>query len=183
MPTLYLLIPSLSADALLTAESRLMHDDDFLKAGQPFLNASAKEPAFERLESSFMIAFEGWPKIVVPPVTAQKGKRVFQLRTYESPSIHAHQVKVDMFHHGEFDVFRRAGFWQVFFGDKLIGARLPNLTYMLSFPDLKEMNSLWDAFGSDPEWKKLVNSPTYNYEPIVTNITSLILTPTSYSQI
>jgi hypothetical protein len=66
-----------------------------------------------------MIAFEGWPKLVVPPVTAQHGKRVFQLRTYESPSNQDHVRKVEMFHNGEFEIFARAGFWQVFFGDTL----------------------------------------------------------------
>jgi hypothetical protein len=130
-----------------------------------------------------MIAFEGWPKIVVPPVTAQKGARVFQLRTYESPSIRDHQRKVEMFHSGEFGAFRRAGFWQVFFGDKLIGDRLPNLTYMLSFPSLEEMDTKWKAFSADPEWKQLTSSPKFNFESIVTNIDNLILNPASYSQI
>ena len=182
-PTLYLLVPSTSVEALVTAESRLAHDDEYMGAGHAFLTAPANQPAFERVQSSLMIAFEGWPKLVAPPVTAQKGKRVFQLRTYESPSIHDHQVKVEMFHSGEFEVFRRAGFWQVFYGDKLVGERLPNLTYMLSFPSLEEMNAKWNAFRDDPEWKKLTASPKFNYESIVTNISNLILNPTSYSQI
>ena len=55
-----------------------------------------------------MIAFEGWPKLVLPPATAQHGKRVFQLRTYESPSQEDHVRKVDMFHNGEFEIFARA---------------------------------------------------------------------------
>lgn len=182
-PTLYLLIPSTSVEALITVESRLASDDEYLKAGESFLTASAAQPPFERIESSLMIAFEGWPKLVVPPVTAQKGSRVFQLRTYESPSIRDHQRKVEMFHSGEFDVFRRAGFWQVFYGDKLIGERLPNLTYMLSFPNLEGMNTKWNAFRADPEWKKLTASPKFNFESIVTNVSNLLLNPTSYSQI
>jgi hypothetical protein len=182
-PTLYVLIPSSSAEALVNTELRLASDDEYLKAGEPFLTAPAKEPPFERVESSLMIAFEGWPKLVVPPVTAQKGKRVFQLRTYESPSIRDHRSKVEMFHSGEFEIFRRAGFWQVFYGDKLIGERLPNLTYMLSFPDLAEMNAKWNAFRADPEWKKLTASPKFNFESIVTNVSNLILNPTPYSQI
>lgn len=182
-PTLYLLIPSMSLEALVTTEQRLANDDEYMKAGEPFLAASAAQPPFERIESSLMIAFEGWPKIVVPPVTAQKGARVFQLRTYESPTIRDHQRKVEMFHHGEFDFFRKAGFWQVFFGDKLVGERLPNLTYMLSYPSVADMKSLWSAFSNDPDWKKLSASPRYSFESIVTNIDSLILNPASYSQI
>jgi hypothetical protein len=182
-PTVYLLIPSSKLETLITAELQLGQDEAFLKAASPFWNAPANEPAYSRIESSLLSAFPGHPKLTVPPVTAQHGKRVFQLRTYESPSNQDHVRKVEMFHHGEFEVFQRAGFWQVFYGDCLIGPRLPKLTYMLSFPDLAEMDAKWNAFSSDPEWKKLSGSPRYNFEPIVSNITNLILTPTSYSQI
>ena len=182
-PTLYLLIPASSLDTLVNAELKLAGDEEFQKRGAAFLSAPAKEPPYERVESSLMIAFEGRPKLVVPPATAQKSARVFQLRTYESPSSAAHRRKVEMFHSGEFDIFEKAGFWQVFYGDTLVGPRLPNLTYMLSFPDLSEMNTKWQAFSSNPDWKKLSGSPRYNYEAIVSNITSLILNPTSYSQI
>jgi NIPSNAP len=182
-PSLYLLIPSNSLDTLATAELKLAQDEEFLRRGEPFLNAPAKEPPYERIESSLSIAFEGWPKLVVPPVTAQKGARVFQLRTYESPSFGDHRRKVEMFHKGEFGFFEKAGFWQVFFGDTLIGPRLPNLTYMLSMPSLAELNGKWDAFNAIPEWKTLRTSPRYAYEPIVSNVTNLILNPASYSQI
>jgi NIPSNAP len=182
-PALYVLIPSESLETLAHSEHRLMDDADYQKAGEAFLNAPATGPAYLRIESSLLIAFEGKPKLTVPPVTAEKGARVFQLRTYESPSNHDHHVKVEMFHSGEFEVFERAGFWPVFYGDALIGSRLPNLTYMLSFPDLGEMNAKWKAFGSDPEWKKLTSSPKFNYEQIVSKITNLILNPAPYSQI
>ena len=80
-PSVYLLIPSTSLESLVTVELQLVKDEEFMKAAAPFWNAPAAAPAFERIESSLMIAFEGWPKLVVPPVTAQHGKRVFQLRT------------------------------------------------------------------------------------------------------
>jgi hypothetical protein len=154
-----------------------------MKAATPFWNAPAGAPAFTREESSIMIAFEGWPRLVVPPVTAEHGKRVFQLRTYESPSEQDHIRKVDMFHNGEFEIFARAGFWQVFFGDTLVGPRLPQLTYMVSFPDMSEVDVKWNAFRSDPEWKKLSALPKYSSEAIVGNISNLILRPASFSQI
>lgn len=182
-PALYVLLPSSSLDTLVNAEFRLSQDEQYQKAGAAFLKAPAREPAYERVESSLMIAFEGHPKLTLPPATAQHGSRVFQLRTYESPSNHDHRVKVEMFNSGEFEVFRKAGFWEVFYGDTLVGPRLPNLTYMLSFPDLSELNAKWKAFGSDPAWKKLSNSPRFNFEQIVSKISNLILNPTSYSQI
>jgi len=182
-PTLYVLLPSTKLETLVTAQLRLAQDSTFMQAAEPFWNAPANQPAYVRVESSLMIAFEGRPKLTVPPVTAEHGKRIFQLRTYESPSNQAHVRKVEMFHSGEFEVFQRAGFWPVFYGDVLVGPRLPKLTYMLSYPELGEMNAKWAAFGADPEWKKLTSSPRFNFEEIVSNITNLVLTPTPYSQI
>jgi len=182
-PSFYVLIPNSSLDNLVQIDSRLAADADYTKAGAAFLQAPATNPAYTRMESKLMVAFEGWPKLEVPRATAQNGPRVFELRTYESPSDADHVRKVEMFNSGEFDVFRQAGFQSVFYGDTLIGSRLPNLTYMLSFDDLANRNKLWAAFGSSPEWKKLSTSPRYAFEEIVSNITNVILSPTSYSQI
>jgi len=182
-PSLYVLMPSASVETLVTAAARLEQDAAYLKAGAAFLNAAANEPAYARVESSLMVAFEGWPKLTLPPATAEHRSRVFELRTYESATDQDHKRKVEMFNSGEFDVFQRAGFWQVFYGDTLVGPRLPNLTYMLGFPDLTERSKMWKTFGSDPGWKKLSSSSRYNFEEIVSNITNVILSPTSYSQI
>jgi hypothetical protein len=90
---------------------------------------------------------------------------------------------VEMFHKGEFEIFARAGFWQVFYGDTLIGPRLPQLTYMISFPDISEIDVKWEAFSSNPDWKKLSTLPQYSSESIVDTISNLVLRPTSFSQI
>ena len=182
-PAVYVLLPSPSLDVLATAELHLANDNEYQRKGEAFLKSPAKEAPYDRVESSLLVAFEGYPKLTVPPVTAQQGSRVFQLRTYESPSNHDHRVKVEMFNSGEFAAFKRAGFWSVFYGDTLVGPRLPNLTYMLSFPDLSELDAKWKAFSADPGWKALSTSPKYTYEPIVSNISNLILKPASYSQI
>src|SRR5271156_5576937 len=182
-PTVYLLLPCAKLETLVSAELELVHDEQFMKAAEPFWSAPATAPAFQRIESSLHIAFEGWPKLTPPAATAEHGKRIFQLRTYESPSNQDHIRKVEMFHHGEFEIFQRAGFVQVFYGDTLIGSRMPNLTYMLSFADLAEMNVKWDAFRNAPAWKTLSSDPRYSFESIVSNISNLLLSPTSYSQI
>ena len=182
-PSLYLLIPSESLETLVNSEPRLAHDEEYLKAAEPFDAAPAKEPPFSRVESSLMIAFEGYPKLTVTPATAKNSARVFQMRTYESPSLRDHRRKVEMFNSGEFDIFEKAGFWNVFFGDTLIGSRMPNLTYMLSFPDLSELDAKWKNFTSHPDWKKLSSEERFTFESIVSNITNYILHPTAYSQI
>jgi hypothetical protein len=182
-PRFHVLLPAASVDVLATAEARLGHDADYLKAGAPFLNAPADQPAMVRVESSLMVAFEGWPNLKLPAAMAAHKDRLFELRTYESPSDQDHRRKVEMFNSGEFEVFEKAGFWQVFFGDVLIGSKLPCLTYMIGFPSLAERVEEWKTFGSLPEWKKLTSSPRYSFESIVSNITNTILRPTDYSQI
>ena len=182
-PAFYLLIPGHSVEDLAMMDARLAQDDAFLKAADPFWNPPATAPAFLRVESSLLAAFEGWPRMTPPASSATRSTRIFQLRTYESPSNQAHIRKVEMFHKGEFEIFQKAGCHPVFFGDTLIGSRLPNLTYMLSFSSLQELDASWEKFRTDPDWTKLSSSPRYNYESIVSNITNLILSPLAASQL
>ena len=182
-PVYYLLIPGGSLQALAELDLRLVEDAGFLKAADPFWNATAAAPAFQRVESSLLAAFAGWPQLTPPTSAATKGKRIFQLRTYESPSNGDHVRKVEMFHSGEFEIFLKAGFHPVFFGDTLIGSRMPNLTYMLSFADQAELEAKWNLFRDDADWKKLSTSPRFASDQIVTNITNLILSPLGCSQV
>ena len=182
-PQFYLLVPGASADALATLDLQLAKDEGFMKQVSAYWNATAAAPAFQRIESSLLIAFEGWPKVTPPASTATKGKRIFQLRTYESPSDLEHIRKVEMFHHGEFEYFQRSGCHPVFFGDTLIGSRMPCLTYMLSFEDTAALDSGWQKFRNDPDWKKLSADPRYAFDPIVSNISNLVLSPLNCSQI
>jgi hypothetical protein len=88
-----------------------------------------------------------------------------------------------MFNSGEFDIFKNAGCNPVFFGDTLLGSRMPKLTYMLSFADMTALEAGWDVFRNDPAWKKLSSDPHYAFEQIVSNISNLILSPLAASQI
>lgn len=178
-PTFYVIIPLEGGTAAATLEEELNRDDNYIKAAEPFWSAPANSPAFGRLDSSLLAAFEGWPRITPPT----KGKRIFQLRTYESPSYRDHLVKVQMFHAGEFDIFKNAGLQPVFFGDTVIGPRMPSLTYMLSMADVAELDAKWNVFRNDPAWKKLSADPKYAFESIVSNITNLVLSPLAASQI
>ncbi len=178
-PTFYVLIPIREPAMAATLEIELVQDADYVKAAEPFWSAPATSPGFLRIDSSLLVAFEGWPRITPPA----KGKRIFQLRTYESPSYRDHIVKVQMFHSGEFEIFKNAGFQMVFFGDTLIGQRMPSLTYMVSFADSAELDAKWTVFRNDPAWKKLSADPRFAFEAIVSNITNLVLSPLAASQI
>jgi hypothetical protein len=178
-PTFYVLVPIHEPAIAGSLELELNLDAEYVKASEPFWSAPASSPAFLRMDSSLLVAFEGWPRITPP----EKGKRIFQLRTYESPSYRDHIVKVQMFHSGEFEIFKNAGFQMVFFGDTLIGQRMPSLTYMLSFADSADLDAKWNVFRNDPAWKKLSADPKFAFEAIVSNITNLVLSPLAASQI
>jgi hypothetical protein len=183
MPMMYVLIPSFSVEKLVTVDERLKKDDEYSKAAAAFLNAPAKEPAFKRIESSLMQAFEKMPRLTLPAASASHSPRVFELRTYEGPSDLDHARKIEQMSSGEVDIFTKAGIPQVFYGDTLIGQRLPNLTYMVCFDSLAERDKKWSAFFNSAEWKVLSNDPHFNYESIVSNTTNMMLAPTAYSQI
>jgi hypothetical protein len=178
-PTFYVLIPIVGGMMAGTLEEELNRDDNYIKVAEPFWSAPASSPGFLRADSSLLVAFEGWPRVTPP----EKGKRIFQLRTYENPSYRDHLLKVQMFHSGEFEIFKAAGFRPVFFGDTLIGPRMPSLTYMLSFTDSAELDAKWNVFRDDPAWKRLSADPRFAFEPIVSNIANLILSPLAASQI
>jgi hypothetical protein len=178
-PAYFLLIPSTSAEALVTLESRLQMDHEYIRNAHAFLAAPAASPAFIRAESSFLAAFSGWPKLTAP----KAAKRIFQLRTYESATVAAHQRKVQMFNDAEIAIFVKTGLAPVFFGDTIFGSRMPSLTYMLTFADVAELNDHWRTFVASPEWKELSGKPELADAEIVSNISNLYLSPLTCSQI
>jgi len=178
---IYVLLRYKSLESMVTLTSQLAADEEFKSKGADFLNAPASEPAFKRIESSLMLAFKGMPQIETP-VSAPG--RVFQLRTYESPSIKTGLKKIEMFNDaGEIKIFREVGLNPVFFGQTLVGAKMPNLTYMLGFKSMDEQKAAWGRFVSHPEWKKLSGMAEYSDKAILCGITNLSVVPADYSQV
>jgi hypothetical protein len=182
-PSAYVLIPYASPEQFATASGRLAADAEYLKAGADFINTPATDPAYIRVESSLMVAFEGMPKLEVPAAAKDRQPRIFELRIYESHSKKANRKKIEMFNVGEIALFRRTGLTPVFFGETLVGARLPNLTYLLVFENMAARDKNWSTFAGDPEWKKLSTTPGYTDPEIVSNISNCFLRPAPYSQI
>ena len=170
-----------SADSVVTLGSRLLADLTYRSAGAPFLTAPAESPLFERIESSLLRAFEGFPTLVVPDTSAP---RLFELRRYEGPTDTASLKKIEMFDTGgELPIFRKVGFRPVFFGQTVVGARMPNFEYMLAFKDMAEREAAWGRFRTDPEWKVLSQRPEYQDARIMSNNMTLFLTPQPSSEI
>jgi hypothetical protein len=183
-PTLFVLTPLPNLDVLPAIESKLQSDDQYLRAAAPYLDATATDPAYVRQENAVLAAFPKFPRLVVPTATAAKGPRLFELRTYESPSEKAHLAKVKMFSEmGEIEIFKRVGLTPVFFSRTLAGPRMPSLVYMLVHENMAGREKSWDTFRNDAEWKKVSSTPGFSDADIVTNITTVFLRPAVYSQI
>ena len=179
---IYVLLPHPSVVDFVTLTAKLGADREFLEKGADFLNAPPDKPAYKSMEVQLMAAFEGMPKLERP---TDAPTRIFQLRTYESPSEKAGLKKVEMFNTAEIAIFRKVGLHPVFFGQTLAGTKMPNLTYMLGFKDMEESKANWKKFGADPDWQKLWAVPEYMDKEIIrkNGITNLYLKPASYSQI
>jgi hypothetical protein len=183
-PMVFVLTPSSSLDHMLAIEAGLQGDAAFMKAAEPYFAATAADPVYVRQEVSLLSAFPNVPRIEVPAATAAKKPRLFELRTYESHNERGHRLKMQMFTElGETEIFRRVGLTPVFFGRTLVGPRLPNFTYMLVHDNMTARDKSWDAFRTDPDWKKLASTPGYADADIVSNITTVFLRPAGYSQI
>jgi hypothetical protein len=177
----YVLLPSASPQLLLGLVDQLLADAEFVRKAGDVLDATTQTPRFKRLESSLLVAFKGMPHLETS-ITAPG--RVFQLRTYESPSVKMGKKKIEMFNDaGEITIFRHVGLHPVFFGETLIGGKMPNLTYMLGFNSPEEQTTAWNKFRTDPGWLKLRGMPEYADKTILCGITNLLLKPAEYSQI
>lgn len=180
-PAVYTLLPYESLETALALGQRLKADPEYLRAGAEYLNTPKDKPAYARIDSWILRAFAGIPKLELPDYSREKKARIFELRTYESYSEVKARKKVDMFNDGEIQIMRDTGLAPVFFGEALIGANLPHLTYMLSAENRDAHKQHWAAFGKHPEWKRMSSDP--QYADTVSKISNHFLEPAPYSQI
>ncbi len=178
--SVYVLIVHPTADTVTTLSSRLATDKEYHLAAKDYLAVRADDPVYRRIQSSLMVPIEGMPKLEKPDTSKP---RLLNLRIYESHNERAAKKKIEMFNQGELAIFRRVGLTPVFFGETVVGADMPNLTYMLVFPDEAGREAAWKRFRDDPEWLKLKAMPEYADKEIVSRITNKILMPTEYSEI
>ena len=72
---------------------------------------------------------------------------------------------------------RQAGFWTT-----VIGESNQQLVYLLACESLAEREQKWNAFQADPEWIEK-RAETEREKPIVANVSSQIMAPTSFSSV
>lgn len=176
---IYVLIPCDSLAAFGAIPERLAADPVYQRAAADFLAASKTNSAYERFESSLLVAFDGMKHVAEPP--AEHRPNIFELRTYLSPSEGKGLNKVQMFNRGEITLMKEVGLAPVFYGRTLVGAKMPCLTYMLSADNLAAHKKHWQEFSAAPVWKKLSGDP--QYQDNVSGIISVMLQRTAASQL
>jgi hypothetical protein len=180
-PSLLLVLTHPTLESAASLRDRLAADAEYKRAGAAVLDAPMSDPAFVRAESTLVRAIDAMPLLEPSAGAGTATPRIFELRTYESHSDRAALNKLAMFNAGEVPIFRRTGLTPVFFGETVVGAKMPSLTYMLTFRDMAARDAAWASFGQDPEWKALSADPQYREN--VSAISDIILRPASYSQI
>jgi hypothetical protein len=177
---LYVLIPTESLDHLAKLADKLSTDKTYQADGKEYLESVYNDPPFTRMESIFLIAFPLAPRMQKPSLTASFNDRVYELRSYESPTEKIGKNKIQMFNEGgEITLFKRLGFNAVFYAEVISGSHRPNLMYMTSFENRAERDAHWKTFSADPEWKRLSSLPEYQHN--VSHIDITFLRPAAYS--
>lgn len=86
------------------------------------------------------------------------------------------------FEHHTLELWKKHGVRQAGFWTTLIGLSNQELTYMLAWESLAERETKWAAFMADPAWIK-ARADSEKDGPILANIVSQFLTPTSFSAV
>ncbi len=164
--------------AMTAIQDKLSADKSYQEACQRIYG---KGPVYERVESSLLRAFPAMPKVEIPKA---EGPQYFELRTYESDDPVSLSKKIDMFEGGgEIALFRKYGLQPVFFGEAIVGGRIPNLTYMVAFPNQAARPEAWRKFATSPEWDKVKRTPGWSDGEVVSSITNATYTGLPFSEI
>ena len=178
--TIFVLIPFSTLDEFQSIEHNLAADKVYNQAGKNYISAPHDQPPYQRLNTVLMTAFEDMPTMHPSEVTGPREERIYELRSYESPTEALFKNKVDMFNAGgEVALFDALGFNAVFYAEVISGDKMPNLMYMTTFTNQESRDAHWKAFGDAPEWKALSSMPKYQNN--VSHIDQYFLYPTAYS--
>ncbi|MDF2432931.1 MAG: hypothetical protein JWP44_2562 [Mucilaginibacter sp.] len=177
---IYVLTPFRTWEQLENAGQKLLADPQYLTDGKDYIDAPYNDAPYTRLGTIVLRAFPKMIEPAVPNLTANKTDRVYELRSYESPTEQFNLNKVKMFNDGnEVALFKRLNFNAVFYAEVIAGSHMPNLMYMTTFNSKQDRDQHWNAFSNDPEWKTLVAKPEYQHNVSKADIT--FLHPAAYS--
>ena len=160
-PVRFMLIPFDSIEQMAGVSAILARDEVYQKSAASYLATPRREAPLKRIRSELLVAMDCMPRVKVPELTRRHQDRVFEMRSYESPTERYGELKVEMFNSGEVPIFLDCGITPVFLGQALVGDLMPNLTYLTVYPSLEAKAEAWKKFPKHPEWKKLTAIPKF----------------------
>lgn len=161
---IFIIMPAGSLQQLTDLPAKLLKDDAFQMEAKNYMDAVYNDPPFTRMENILLQAFPKAPVLQLPQLNAPKAERIYEFRSYESPTEKLNRNKVQMFNEGgEIALFKRLNFNGIFYSEVIAGSNMPNLIYMTSFENMADRDAHWKSFSADPEWKKLSGDPIYQH--------------------
>ncbi len=127
---------------------RLFADKDFSRAFDQW--ESGAEPYLT--SRATLLEATAYSPEIVPPGKPPEAPRIFELRTYHSPTARQRKALDTRFSGAEIAIFHRVGVHPVFYTSTVFGADRPNLTYLIPFDNLAAREKAWSAFSADQEW-------------------------------
>ena len=161
-------------------DDKLKSDDNYQTAAKEYLDRQHDEPAMVRIQSELLIAMDCMPEFEVDHESIDNSRRVYELRTYESPNERLAQAKIDMFNNGEVPIFHASRITPILIGRTLVGSQMPSLTYLTVYPSDRQRTRAWEQFLANPDWKELSAQP--KYQNTVSRIDTYVLRPLLLSQ-
>jgi hypothetical protein len=140
-----------SCDQVWSIAKGLFSDKEFNRA---FDQWESGEPPYVSASASLLEATDYSPEIVAPE-KPPAAPRVFELRTYHSPTSRQAKALHERFAGAEIKIFHRTGVHPIFYTSTVFGANRPNLTYLIPFDTLAAREKAWNAFGADEEWNRV----------------------------
>ena len=152
MPQIAVIIGFASLDELWSVRASLHADGDLSRAFETWENHP--EQPYEHYSTTLLEATDYCPE-VKPAESPRQTPRVFELRTYHSPTHRQLKALHERFAGPEIRIFHRTGVHPILYSSTLFGQNMPNLTYVIPFDNLAEREKAWTAFSADPEWVRV----------------------------
>ena len=159
---LYVWVPFKNIQKLDELDQKIEALDPMGSAAIIHLESADGSLPYTRIEKIITRAFKFQPQYVTKSTLTKSSSRIYEYRSYESPTEAMHLRKVHMFNEGgEVTLFASLNFNAIFYSKVIAGSSMPNLIYMTSFNNMEDRNAHWKSFVEAPLWKKISVAPEY----------------------
>jgi hypothetical protein len=180
MPQTAVIMGFQSVEELWDVREKITADAEAAKALESWENHP--EQPYESFSTSLLEATPYCPELARDP-ESRKAPRIFELRTYHSPTWRQLKALHERFAGPEIKIFHRVGVNPILYTSTILGPNMPNLTYVIPFENLAAREKAWDAFGADPEWIKVRKESIDKHGQISSVIQISLYRATAYSPI